>query len=78
MLKAIKQYVLENEFKLIFLNNKLNVINYGNIDHFDNNKIIISYDNNVVVVKGMDLVVSKLLNQEILIEGKINNIEFRW
>jgi len=77
LLKTIKSHILEDEFKLIFTTNKLNVISYDNIDHFNNNKIMIRYDNNIVTVKGSNLVVSKLLNEEILIEGKINNIEFR-
>ena len=73
----IKSYILEEEFKATFINEKLNVINYDNIDHFDSNKIIIKYGSKNIVINGESLVVSKLLNKEILIEGKIVNIEFR-
>ena len=77
LLKTIRSYILEDEFKVIFIDNKLNVVNYDNIDHFDNNKIIIRYETNTIIIKGESLVVSKLLNKEILIEGNIANIEFR-
>ena len=67
----LRNYILENDFKIIYLTNKLNIVNYSDISHFDNNKIIINYKG------GKNLVVSKLVSDELLIEGSINNIEFR-
>lgn len=77
IINSIKSYILEEEFKLIFLNNKVNINNYTSIGHFDSNRVIVKYDKGEVLIKGNDLVVSKLMNDEILIEGSINNIEFR-
>ena len=59
-----------------YLNNKLNVINYQAIEHFDNNKIMIKVDK-LLVIEGKNLVVTKLLEDEIQIEGSIKKIEFR-
>lgn len=74
----LRNYILENDFKIIYLTNKLNIVNYSDISHFDNNKIIINYKDGSVLISGKNLVVSKLVSDELLIEGSINNIEFRW
>lgn len=73
----IKNYFLENELKVIYFQNKVNIVNYESIGHFDSNKIIVRKQNGSIIINGTNLVVSKLLNDEILIDGKISNIEFR-
>lgn len=73
----LRNYILENDFKIIYLTNKLNIVNYNDISHFDSNKIIINYSDGSVLIGGNNLVVSKLLKDELLIEGSINKIEFR-
>ncbi len=73
----LRNYILENDFKIIYLTNKLNIVNYSDISHFDSNKIIINYSDGSVLISGKNLVVSKLLKDELLIEGSINKIEFR-
>lgn len=77
IIQDIKSYILDEEFKLLFLNNRVNISNYTSIGHFDSNKVIVKYDKGEAIVKGNELVVSKLMNDEILIVGNINNIEFR-
>lgn len=74
----LRNYILESDFKIIYLTNKLNIVNYNDISHFDSNKIIINYSDGSVLISGNNLVVSKLLKDELLIEGSINKIEFRW
>lgn len=74
----LRNYILESDFKIIYLTNKLNIVNYNDISHFDSNKIIINYSDGSVLIGGNNLVVSKLLKDELLIEGSINKIEFRW
>ena len=77
IINNIRSYILEEEFKLTYLDNKINIVNYDSINHFDSNKVLISYENKSVVIKGKDLVVSRLMNDEALIEGEVINIEFR-
>ena len=74
----LRNYILESDFKIIYLTNKLNIVNYNDISHFDSNKIIINYDDGSVLINGKNLVVSKLVSDELLIEGSILKIEFRW
>ena len=79
---GIRSYILDDEFKIVVLNNRLNVVNYLEMGHFDSNKVIIRYaksnENCSLIISGKNLVVSKLKVKEVLIEGVINNIEFRW
>ncbi len=77
IVNGIRSYIKEDELKITILNNKINIVNYTDIGHFDSNKIVVKTNSFDVIVKGSDLVVSKLMNDEILITGDFNNIEFR-
>lgn len=72
---TFRSYLLEEEFKITIVNNKVNIVNFTSIGHFDDSKIIVRYKEGNVIVKGSHLVVSKLLSDEILISGNIKNIE---
>ena len=74
----LRNYILESDFKIIYLTNKLNIVNYNDISHFDSNKIIVNYNDGSVLISGKNLVVSKLLKDELLIEGSIDKLELRW
>ena len=73
----IKTYIKEDETKIVVINNKINIVNYNDIGHFDSNKIIVKTKDKELIIRGSDLVVSKLMNNEILITGNFNKIEFR-
>ena len=76
MLKDLKTYILENDFRVNFVQGKINIVNYTSIDHFDVDKIVIRHSEGVVIVKGESLIITKLLGDEMLISGKIKNLEF--
>ena len=75
--KRIRNYLLDEEFNMRVLKNKINICNYQSIGYFDNDLIIVNYVGGEIKIKGEDLVVSKLLNNEILISGIIKAIEMR-
>ena len=77
IINGIRSYILDNDLKITIVNNKINIVNYKDIGHFDTEKVIVRVDNGEIIVKGKDLVVSKLMNSEMLITGKFSNIEFR-
>lgn len=72
-----KEFIFEQAFKFTYLDNKLDVVNYIDINHFDNNKIIINYKGGRIFISGSNLFISKLLSDELLIEGSIDKIELR-
>lgn len=73
----LKNYILENEFKMTVLENRIDIVNYISIEHFDLNKIIVKYEKGYITINGTNLVVTKLVTDEILITGIIKNIELR-
>ena len=77
MLNNLRSYILEDKFKITILTERIDIVNYSEIDHFDDTKIIVKFQNGLVIIKGEDLTISKLLNDELLILGKIKNIEFQ-
>lgn len=76
-INSLREYILEPNFKMIFENNKLDIINYSSIEHFDNNKVMIKCEKILLILEGSGLVVSRLLKDEILVTGNIKKIEFR-
>ena len=78
---GLRSYILDTEFKVTILNGRINIVNFSELGHFDNNKVIVRFfkNNNThnLVIKGRNLVVSKLKSNEVLIEGVIDNLEFR-
>lgn len=77
LIKELRTFILEDEFKITYSNNKLGILNYSSITHFDSNKIMVNYKNGIIIISGNNLIVSKLLIDELLIEGSIEKIELR-
>lgn len=73
----LRNYILENKFKVTILDDQINVVNYQEIDSFDDTKIVVRYERGTIIIFGSDLSISKLLDDELLIGGKIFKVEFR-
>lgn len=76
MLNRLRTYISESEFKINILIDRVDIVNYIEIDHFDDTKIMVRYEKGLVTIKGENLTISKLLNDELLILGKIKTVEF--
>lgn len=76
-IEALRNFLLEEQFKIQVYPNKIDIVNYTTIGHFDSNKVTIQYADGSVIIQGENLVVSKLMNDEILITGKIKSVELR-
>ena len=72
-----RSYLLEDKFSMNVLKNRIEILNYLEISHFENNKIIIKYEEGEVVILGSNLIISRLMDDSLLIKGNINNIELR-
>lgn len=75
--RAIEEYILENKLEIKVQLNLVDIVNYKDIGHFDSNKVVIKHDKGQINILGEKLVVSKLLNKEVLITGVIKDIELR-
>lgn len=75
MINKIVNYIKDNKFKINYIDNSVNIVNYDKILEIKDEVITIIKENNVILIKGNDLKLSKLLDNEILITGNINKIE---
>ena len=75
MIKEIINYIKDDNFQIIYINNSLNVINYDKLLEISDNVITILKEDKVITIKGSNLRIEKLLENEILIIGLINKIE---
>lgn len=75
MFKEIRNYIVDNEFRVTLYKNKINIINYKDIVTIEKSRISIKYEEGMVIIKGKDLALKKLLDDEILISGIINSVE---
>ena len=74
-LNNINRYLMDTESKLILKDNYLNIINYIEIKDFSSNKILVKTKSKIITIKGDNLVVSKMQDNEVLITGIISIIE---
>lgn len=76
LFRLANNYINENNFSMIYKNKSLDVINYTKILDFSSTLISFEYKNNGYYVEGDNLVISKMMEDEILITGNIKKITF--
>ena len=77
IINNFRSFLLEDNFEIHIYKNKIDILNYTSMGHFDSNKIIVYSDSGYITIKGKDLVVTKLLKDEVLITVLIDGIELR-
>ena len=75
ILNKLDRYIIDKEYKIIIRKNSINIINYKEIKDFSNTRIAIQNNDNTTIVEGENLVVSKMLDNEVLITGIIKTIK---
>lgn len=74
IINKLESYLVDNDYRIILRNNCVNIVNYDEIIHFSSTKISIRVVKNIVIFEGNNLVITKMLDSEILITGNIFNI----
>jgi len=77
LINAFRNYILDEEFKINILKNKVNVVNYTDIVNFTSKEVTIKYDGGLLLIAGNNLSISRLLIDEVLVTGSIEKIELR-
>lgn len=75
MIDKLVNYIKDDSLKIKYVNNTINVVNYDSVLEVKEDVITIIKDKKVIVIKGSDLKLNKLLDNEVLITGIINKIE---
>lgn len=75
MINKLVNYIKDNNFKINYVNNSVNIVNYDKIIEIENTVITITKEDKIIFIKGNNLRLNKLLDNEVVITGKINKIE---
>ena len=75
--RMIDDYVNDKKYSMIYKNNKLNIINYSEIIDFSSKLISVRYNDKVYHIEGNNLVISRMMENEILVTGDICDIKFK-
>ena len=78
IIDKLDRYLNENEYKLILDNNRLNIVNYEEIIDFSLSNIKVKLKDKIVSIEGRNLVINKMVDNEILITGNISNISIKY
>lgn len=75
MFNRIKEYVLDNEFRVTVFKDRVHIINYLEIITLEDERISILTQDGRLIIKGQNLHLNKLIDNEVLISGKVLLIE---
>jgi sporulation protein YqfC len=75
IIERLSDYIYDNELSIHIYKKHVNIVNYKEISNFSTTKISITYEGGLITISGKNLVVSKLLSNEILISGEVKQIE---
>lgn len=73
-MNRLDNYLYDREYKIIIKENYVNVINYSEIVDFSTTKISLKYKDKIIIIEGTNLVISKMVDNEIVVIGCISNI----
>ena len=74
LISKLDRYLENNNYEIIIKDNSINIINFKEIIYFSMNKISLRCDDKLISVEGKELIISKMIDDELLITGIIFNI----
>lgn len=77
LIRKIDDYINDKNYSIIYKNKKLNIINYSEIIDFTSSLISIRHKEDIYHIEGNNLVISRMMENEILITGDIKLITFK-
>ncbi len=66
----------DSDSKIEITRKKIYIQNYIDIAEFSDNKVKVSTNKEIILIKGRNLIISKLIKNELLISGDFKAIEF--
>lgn len=75
MIREVINYIKDINFKIIYVNNSVDIINYGVILEIKDDLVTLKKEDKIIMIYGKNLKLNKLLDEEILITGSIKTIE---
>lgn len=77
MFNRISNFIKDNDFEANLYSNKIHIKNYTRIISLEKNYISLLVNNKKLILKGINLKLNKILDNELLIIGEITSIEVK-
>lgn len=74
LISRLDRYLEDKTYEIIIKENKIDIINFKEIIDFSTNKISLKCEDKIINIEGKNLIISKMLDDELLITGTIFNI----
>lgn len=76
MIKNLVKYVKDDNFQFKYVDCSINIVNYLEIKTLSDNLIsLIDKKGNMLLIKGNNLILKRMVSDEVLITGNIKTIE---
>lgn len=75
MLRSINRFINDKRFYININNEYINIVNFENIVILEENKVVVIGDLKKFSIKGSNISINKLLDDELLISGNFSSIE---
>jgi len=76
MIRNIVNYIKDDSFQFKYINNSIDIVNYQEIKTLSDNLIsLMDKNNHLLIIRGEQLVLKKMISDEVLITGNIKSIE---
>lgn len=73
----LDRYLVNNNYRVVIEESRIHIINYIEIEDFSSKMVVIRYKDGKCVLEGEMLVVSKMIDDELLITGKLKSIVYK-
>lgn len=75
MFRELIDIIHDKRLKIMIYEDKINITNYEDILVFEDNQVLIKTNSKTIKIRGENLIITKLENNETLIKGKIKSID---
>ena len=70
------KYLKDEEYLISFMDNKIHIFNYKEINKLSEDSVIINFKNKKLKILGKNFILSKMQKKELLIIGEVLKVEF--
>lgn len=74
LINKLDNYLDDKNYKICIKENQINILNYSEIIDFTTNKISVKCNQTTINIEGKDLIITKMVDNEMLINGIIYNL----
>ena len=74
IMNKLDRYLEDKNYQIIIKKNQIDVVNYEEIIDFSIDKLSLRCNNKIINIEGKNLIISKMLDEEVLITGIIYNV----